>query len=132
MNRDLLCKVLLKEHTQDFVSYFAPDAHFVRLRDGQMQTRADSSQDQREMRADILAEVRRGGRPFLINFEWQSSRDVRMDERLLGYSYEGTRLHHLAVLPCVIYTQPVGKVPQAPLRRSIPTGMASTDERVIL
>jgi hypothetical protein len=124
--------VLLKEHPQDFVSYFAPDAQFVRLRDGQMQTRAAGLRDQREMRADILAEVRRGERPFLINFEWQSSRDMKMDERLLGYSYEGTRLHNLAVLPCVIYTRPVASVPRAPLQRSIPLGIAPTDERVML
>ncbi|HEY3991312.1 MAG TPA: hypothetical protein VGM01_00410 [Ktedonobacteraceae bacterium] len=43
-----------------------------------------------------------------------------MDERLLGYSHEITRVQGLNALPCVIYTQPVRNVPCAPLERSIP------------
>ena len=120
MGWDLFCKALLKECAQDFVSYFAPGAKYRGMRECQLQTRVDGPFNPREMRGDAVPEAERGGKLFLLNAEWQSSKDEKMDERLLGYSYELTRLHDLPVRSAVIYTQPVSKVPKAPLVRSIP------------
>lgn len=120
MSWDLFCKALLKECAQDFVTYFAPGAHFVGMRECQLQTRLDGPFDPREMRADIAIEAERTGLPFLLNVEWQSSRDDEMAERLLGYSYEITRLHKQVVLSTVVYTCPIGELPRAPLVRAIP------------
>src|SRR6185437_1224135 len=117
---DLFCKALIKECAQDFVSYFAPGARYVGMREGQVQTRTDGPFDSREMRGDTVPEAERAGERFLLNAECQSSKDEKMDERLPGYSYELTRLHGLPVLSVVIYTQQVKDEPQAPLVRSIP------------
>ena len=120
MSWDLFCKVLVKECAPDFVAYFAPNARYVGMRETQLQTRVDGPVDPREIRADIVLEAELVGKHFLVGVEWQSTRNARMDERLLGYSHEITRLQRLNVLPCVIYTQPVSNVPRAPLERSIP------------
>ena len=117
---DLFCKALIKECAQDFITYFAPGARYVGMRECQVQTRMDGPFDPREMRGDIVPEAERAGERFLLNTECQSSKDERMDERLLGYSYELTRLHGLPVRSAVIYTQPVNDEPQAPLIRKIP------------
>ena len=122
MSWDIYSKLLLKECPQDFVTYFVPGARFVRMRESQFQTRADGPYDPREMRGDIMIEAEYQGRHFLINVEWQSSKDEEMDMRLLGYCYESMRLHKLPVLSIVIYLQSVSDVPQAPLVKSIPTG----------
>lgn len=114
-----------------FCLVFCAWARYVRMRESQLQTRTDGARGPREMRGDIIAEVERNARPFLANFEWQSSRDAKMDERLLGYSYEATRLHGLPVLPCVIYTQPVSKVPQTPMVRAIPIDPAPEERPMI-
>jgi len=117
---DLFCKALIKECAQDFITYFAPGARYVGMRECQVQTRMDGPFDPREMRGDTVPEAERAGKRFLLNTECQSSKDEKMDERLLGYSYELTRLHGLSVRSAVIYTQPVEDVPQSPLIRSIP------------
>ena len=120
MSWDLFSKALIKECSQDFVTYFAPDALYLGMREAQLQTRTDGLFDPREMRGDGIIEAECEGLPFLIDVEWQSTKDDEMDERLLGYSYEATRLHGLPVLSAVIYTQSVSGVPRAPLVRSIP------------
>ena len=119
---DIYSKLLLKECPQDFVTFFAPGARFVRMRETQFQTRGDSPYDPREMRGDIIIEAEYEGQLFLIHVEWQSAKDEEMDERLLGYNYEATRLHKLNVLSVVIYLQAVNDVPQAPLDRALPYG----------
>ena len=122
MSWDIYSKLLLKECPQDFVTYFVPGAQYVQMREAQLQTRDDGPFEAREMRGDGMIEAQEDGKHFLIDIEWQSSEDTGMDERLLGYSYEATRLHKLSVLPCVIYTQPVARAPQAPLIRTLPLG----------
>ena len=120
MSWDLFCKALVKECASDFIAYFAPNARYVGMRETQLQTRTDGPVDPREMRGDIVLEAELIGEHFAVDVEWQSTRDGKMDERLLGYSYEITRMQRLNVLPCVIYTQPVINLPRAPLERGIP------------
>lgn len=117
---DMFCKALLKERPQDFLAYFVPGARFVRVCEGQLQTRLDGPREPREIRGDIVIEAEREDQPFLMGVEWQSSKDAKIDERLLGYSYEATRLHNLPMLSVVVYTRPVNDVPTAPLICSIP------------
>ena len=116
MSWDLYTKSMLKECPQDFVTYLVPGAQFICFREGQFQTR-ESSFEKREIRSDIMLEAEYKCRPFLIHVEFQVKKDKKMGERLLGYSYEGTRLHELDVLSCVIYLRKVGEVPQPPLDR---------------
>ncbi len=117
---DMFCKALFKECAQDFIDYFLPGAKFVEMRECQLQTGVDGPFDPREIRGDVVPAAERGGKLLLFNLEWQSSKDEKMDERLLGYSFELTRLHDLPVRSAVIYTHPVSRVPKAPLVRSIP------------
>src|SRR5579859_7903831 len=117
---DLFSKALVKECAQDFVTYFAPGARYVGMRECQLQTRVDGPFDTREIRGDAVPEAEYNGWHLLVDIEWQSTKDGKMDERLLGYSYELTRLHEMAVRSAVIYTQAVRNVPQSPLVRSIP------------
>ena len=122
MSWDIYSKLLLKECPQDFVTFFAPGARFVRIREAQFQTRGLSPYRPREMRGDTIIEAEYEGQLFLIHIEWQSEKDEEMDERLLGYNYEATRLHKLNVLSAVIYLQVVNNVPKAPLDRILPYG----------
>ena len=131
MSWDLFCKALIKECAPDFVEYFAPNARYVGIRETQLQTRVDGSIDAREIRGDIVLEAELVGKHFLVNVECQSTRDAKMDERLLGYSHEITRVQRLNVLPCVIYTQPVSNIPRAPLERSIPIDHAPGEHPMI-
>ncbi len=94
----------------------------MKMRETQFQTRGDSPYTPREMRSDSIIEAEYERHPFLIHIEWQSDQDNKMDERLLGYSYEATRLHSLNVHSAVIYLQTAGNVPQAPLDRVLPYG----------
>lgn len=107
MNWDGYSKLLLKECPQDFVTYFAPGAIYVGMRETQFQTRHDGPFDPREIRSDVVLEAQYDGLPFLLHVEWQATEDPKMDERLLGYNHEANRLHKLAVLSCVIYQQEV-------------------------
>jgi hypothetical protein len=116
---DLYSKALLKECPQDFVTYFVPGAQYVSALEGQFQTQA-SSFKKREVRADRMIKATYQGKPFLINIEFQVKKDGRMGERLLGYSYEGTRQHKLDVLSCVIYLKSVSNPPRPPLDRILP------------
>lgn len=67
-----------------------------------------------------MPEAEYKGKRLLMDIEWQSTKNERMDDRLLGYSHELTRLHGEPVRSVVIYTQPVSDVPQSPLIRTIP------------
>ncbi len=122
MSWDIYSKILLKECPQDFVTFFAPGARFIRMRETQFQTRGDSPYNPREMRGDTVIEADYESQGFLIDVEWQTEKDEKMDERLLGYNYEATRLHGLNVLSAVIYLQNVNDVPAAPLDRALPSG----------
>ena len=119
MSWDEYTKALLKECPQDFVTYLMPGAQYICAREGQFQT-SESSFKKREIRSDTMIEAAYNSQPFLMNIEFQVKKDEKMDERLLGYSYEGTRLHNLDVLSCVIYLRKVSKAPQPPLDRILP------------
>ncbi|HEY0754097.1 MAG TPA: hypothetical protein VGD98_09065 [Ktedonobacteraceae bacterium] len=120
MSWDLFCKALLKECAPDFVACFVPGAQYVGIRECQLQTLVNGPFAPREIRGDVVLEARRETEHFLLNVEWQSSRDEKMDERLLNYSVELRRLYNLPVLSVVIYIRPVGRVPVAPLVCSLP------------
>ncbi|HEY0756227.1 MAG TPA: hypothetical protein VGD98_19885 [Ktedonobacteraceae bacterium] len=117
---DLIGKALVKECVEDFLDYFAPGAEYVGMRNVQLQTRADSPFATREIRADVLVEAVRDGQHILLDIEWQSTKDDKMDDRLLFYSSELTREYDIVVLPIVIYLQAVGDVPEPPLTRLMP------------
>lgn len=125
MSWDIHTKLLLKECPEDFVRYFAPGARFVRTRETHFQTRVDSTYQQREMRGDVMFEAEENNEHFLVAPEIQSIGDDKMDERLLGYSYEATRLSGLNVMSAVFYLRPVSHPPQPPLRRTISNGYRS-------
>lgn len=131
MSWDLFCKALVKECPQDFVTYFAPNARFTGMNETNLQTRVDGPLDPREIREDVILGAELLGTHFLIGVEWQSSKDSHMDERLLGYSYEVTRVQSLNMLPCVIYTRPVNNIPRAPLERHIPIDHTPGKRRMI-
>jgi hypothetical protein len=122
---DIHTKLLLKECPQDFVAYFAPGAHYVGMRETQFQTRVDSAYEQREIRADLMIEAEENGVYFLISPEIQSTKGEKMDERLLGYSYEATRLSGLNVMSGVFYLCRVSDAPQPPLKRVVPNDFQS-------
>jgi hypothetical protein len=122
---DIHTKLLLKECPQDFVTYFAPGARYVCMRETQFQTRVDSTYEQREMRGDLVIEAEEDGEHFLIGPEIQSTKDAKMAERLLGYSYEATRISGLNIVSGVFYLRRVSDAPQPPLKREIPNGFRS-------
>jgi hypothetical protein len=119
---DIFSKLLLKIDPQGILEYFVPGAHFVCFREGQLQTREDGPFEPREMRTDSIIEAEYEGEHFLLHVEFQSKKDGKMAERLLGYSYEATRLHKLLVLSCAIYIRAVSDVPQPPLKRVLRSG----------
>jgi len=72
------------------------------------------------MRADGMLEAEYEGQRFLIDVECQSTKDEEIDERMLGYSYEGTRAHNLPMYSCALYLRHVFEPPQSPLTRHVP------------
>jgi hypothetical protein len=117
---DLVCKALVKECAQDFVTYFAPGALFVTMSESQLQTRLDSPFGSREMREDGTLEAEYAGKRLLVGVEWQSDKDDQMGARLLFYGEEHTRLTGKPARMGVIYTQHVSNPPASPLIRRIP------------
>ncbi|HEY0756157.1 MAG TPA: hypothetical protein VGD98_19530 [Ktedonobacteraceae bacterium] len=67
-----------------------------------------------------MPEAVRDGQHMLMAIEWQSTKDDKMDDRLLFYSGELTRVYDMVVFPIVIYLQAVSDVPQSPLTRLLP------------
>lgn len=119
---DVFSKTLLKKHIQDFVDYFTPGAKVVRLVEGQLQTRVDSSFEPREVRCDVVVEVELAGQKFLEHYECQSTRQTGMAKRMLGYGYELERDHELYSLSAAVYTRPMKNLPERILTWSIPCG----------
>jgi hypothetical protein len=117
---DLLCKGLVKGYAQDFLDFFAPGAKFVGMWNAQLQTLVDGPFEPREMRADMVPKAMRGGKPMLMDTEWQSTKDLKIPGRLLFYSDELTRDSGWDVLSIAIYLQMVSDPPQPPLERFLP------------
>ncbi|MGH2510508.1 MAG: Rpn family recombination-promoting nuclease/putative transposase, partial [Ktedonobacteraceae bacterium] len=119
---DLYLKSLVGESPQDFVAWLCPGALYIRRREGQFQTQEGMEEafPMREIRSDSMVEAEYGKERMLINAEFQSTKDELIGERLLGYSYEATRLHNLPVFSCVIYPRHVFEPPQAPYEWHVP------------
>lgn len=109
---DLYLKTLVWENPQDFVSLLLNGARYLGRREGQFQTR--------EIRSDGMIEAEYEGQALLIHVEFQVQKEEKIGERLLGYSYEATRLYELPVLSCVIYLKRVANAPQPPYEWNVP------------
>ena len=73
--------------------------------------------------ADGLLQVSLDGKEFLAHFEFQSSYDGRIGERLLEYNVLASRQYnYLPVYSCVIYLKNHNSVPHSPFRRGLPNG----------
>lgn len=119
---DLYLKSLIWESQQDFVTWLFPGAQYIRMREGQFQTQEYAETlPMREIRADSMLEVEYGKERMLMHIEFQSTKDELIGERLLGYSYEATRLHKLPVFSSVIYPRHVFEPPQSPYEWHIPS-----------
>jgi len=62
-----------------------------------------------------LVEVDWKGKKLLMHFEFQSTRDPDMPERVLDYALRAKREHGRVVYSCLIYLRDVGEVPPSPL-----------------
>src|SRR6266851_4469336 len=128
---DVFCKALVKENIQDFIDYFAPEAVFVRFIEGQLQTLVVGLFDPREIRCDLVVEVRRGRRRFIIHVEFQSTKNGKMARRVLGYGFELERDHHLMAYSVVIYTQHFKKLPSPIVKWRIPLHPEQEDQECL-
>jgi predicted transposase YdaD len=73
--------------------------------------------------ADGLLLATLHGKEFLAHFEFQSSYDGRIGERLLEYNVLASRQYnYLPVYSCVIYLKNHSRVPHSPLMRGLPNG----------
>jgi len=128
---DVFCKALVKENIQDFIDYFAPEAVFVRFIEGQLQTLVVGLFDPREIRCDLVVEVRRGRRRFIIHVEFQSTKNGKMARRVLGYGFELERDHHLMAYSVVMYTQHFKKLPSPIVKWRIPLHPEQEDQECL-
>ncbi len=131
MDWDVFCKALVKENIQDFIDYFAPEAVFVRFIEGQLQTLVVGLFDPREIRCDLVVEVRRGRRRFIIHVEFQSTKNGKMARRVLGYGFELERDHHLMAYSVVMYTQHFKKLPSPIVKWRIPLHPEQEDQECL-
>ena len=102
-------KMLVNDNAQDFVTWLFKGARAT----GKLLTQFKK----RTIDADALVEAVQDGDQFLAHFEFQSTNDPRIAERLLEYNFEARRVHNLPVYSCVIYL-----VPKPPLVWKIPGG----------
>jgi hypothetical protein len=116
---DRCSKALIKEHPQEMVDFLVPGARFICFREGQFQTEVGSPFEPRDTRSDVMMETEHKGKRFLLHIELQSTKDKKMDERLLGYRCDAVRLHGLEVWSCVIYLRRVNDLPRPPMRREV-------------
>jgi len=128
---DVFCKALVKENVQDFIDYFAPGAVFVRFIEGQLQTLVVGPFDPREIRCDLVVEVRRGRRRFIIHVEFQSTKNGKMARRVLGYGFELERDHHLMAYSVVMYTEHFKKLPSPVVKWRIPLHPEQEDQECL-
>ena len=107
-------KMFIGENAQDFVSWLFEGAEAT----GKLLTEFKK----RTIDADALIEAFQYGNRFLAHFEFQSSNDPNIAERLLEYNFEARRTHKLPIYSCVIYLKNNGDVPKPPLVWTIPSG----------
>jgi predicted transposase YdaD len=107
-------KMLVNDNSQDFVTWLFKGAKAT----GKVLTQFKK----RTIDADALVEAIQEGDRFLAHFEFQSTNDPSIAERLLEYNFEARRVHKLPVYSCVIYLRSDGEVPEPPLVWKIPDG----------
>ena len=107
-------KMLINDNSQDFVTWLFEGAKAT----GKLLTQFKK----RTIDADALVEAIQDEEQFLAHFEFQSTNDPSIAERLLEYNFEARRVHKLPVYSCVIYLKSDGKVPKPPLVWKIPGG----------
>ena len=108
-------KKLVGDNPQDLVSWVLPGALFGKQLPFELSVE--------NIYADGLLLATLHGKEFLAHFEFQSSNDVYIGERLLEYNVLASRqYHYLPVYSCVIYLKNHGKVPDSPFIRGLPTG----------
>ncbi len=108
-------KRLVGGNPQDLVSWILPGAQY-----GQQLPFELSVEN---IYADGLLQVSLDGKAFLAHFEFQSSYDRHIGERLLEYNVLASRQYdYLPVYSCVIYLKNQSEVPISPLIRGLPTG----------
>jgi predicted transposase YdaD len=107
-------KMLVNDNAQDFVTWLFKGAEAT----GKLLTQFKK----RTIDADALVGAVQDGDQFLAHFEFQSTNDPRIAERLLEYNFEARRAHNLPVYSCVIYLKSDGLVPKPPLVWKIPGG----------
>src|SRR5713226_1073913 len=100
-------KMLINDNAQDFVAWLFKGAKVT----GKMLTEFKK----RTIDADALVEAIEDDKLFLAHFEFQSTNDPNIAERLLEYNFEARRIHKLPVYSCVIYLKSDGDVPKPPL-----------------
>ncbi len=105
-------KMLINDNSQDFVTWLFSGAKAT----GKLLTQFKK----RTIDADALVEAIQDGDRFLAHFEFQSTNDPRIAERLLEYNFEARRVHMLPVYSSVIYLKSDGEVPKPPLIWKIP------------
>jgi predicted transposase YdaD len=105
-------KMLIHDNSQDFVTWLFSGA----IATGKLLTQFKK----RTIDADALVEAIQDGDRFLAHFEFQSTNDPRIAERLLEYNFEARRVHMLPVYSSVIYLKSDGEVPKPPLIWKIP------------
>ncbi|TMD92899.1 MAG: hypothetical protein E6I79_04385 [Chloroflexi bacterium] len=105
-------KMLINDNSQDFVTWLFSGA----IATGKLLTQVKK----RTIDADALVEAIQDGDRFLAHFEFQSTNDPRIAERLLEYNFEARRVHMLPVYSSVIYLKSDGEVPKPPLIWKIP------------
>jgi hypothetical protein len=112
---DFLIKRILRENPQQFVSWILKGAIINAILSVEIKRKS--------IYADALFEVVYCGQLMLLHLEFQSTKDIRMGERLLEYNVQASKEHgYLPVHTCVIYLRKTAEVPQPPFIRRLPDG----------
>jgi len=108
-------KKLVGGNPQDLVSWILPGALYGKQLPFELNVE--------NIYADGLLLATLDGKEFLAHFEFQSSYDGRIGERLLEYNVLASRQYnYLPVYSCVIYLKNHSSVPHSPLMRGLPNG----------
>jgi len=114
-------KVFINDNAQDFATWILKGAQVTRKLLTEFKIRTIEADSLLEVTLDGL-DVTWDEAKLLLHIEIQSTKDPKIGERLLEYSFEAQREHQLPVLSCVIYLRDVGEVPQPPLQWKLPSG----------
>ncbi len=108
-------KKLVGGNPQDLVSWVLPGAQYGKQLPFELNVE--------NIYADGLLLATLDGKEFLAHFEFQSSYDRHIGERLLEYNMLASRQYdYLPVYSCVIYLKNHSDVPISPFIRGLPTG----------